>query len=152
MVSIVILTLAILPMMSMFDMGLHSATMGSNYDKVREFGDSQIEQAHALAYAYVQDNFPVASSTPNAAGNYTSSALTVPASEGLPPGSTYTVTKQYMALPPKTPGPSPEDFQPCDQTSPDPTIACSPGTGLIRITVTVQWANNSYRTFGFVTQ
>lgn len=35
MVSIIILAIAILPMASMFDMGLNSATAGSKYDKAR---------------------------------------------------------------------------------------------------------------------
>jgi prepilin-type N-terminal cleavage/methylation domain-containing protein len=35
MASIIILAVAILPMVGMFDMGLTSATRGSNYDKAR---------------------------------------------------------------------------------------------------------------------
>lgn len=35
MVSIIILALAILPMVGMFDMGLHGVTASSNYDKAR---------------------------------------------------------------------------------------------------------------------
>ena len=138
MVSIVIMTVALLPMVSMFDMGLHSAGTGSNYDKARAFANSELEQAHKLAYADVRDSFPVASSTPN----YTSSALAVPASAGLPSGSTYTVAKQYVVQPSKIPGSSSENWNPTSTTD----------QGLIRVTVTVNWANNSYTAFGLVAQ
>jgi prepilin-type N-terminal cleavage/methylation domain-containing protein len=139
MVSIVIMTVALLPMVSMFDMGLHSAGTGSNYDKARAFANSELEQAHKLAYADVRDSFPVASSTPN----YTSSALAVPASAGLPSGSTYTVAKQYVVRPQcAAPTCAPQNWD----------LTGTTDQGLIRVTVTVNWANNSYTAFGLVAQ
>ncbi len=143
MVSIVLMTLAIIPMMSMFDLGLHSATQGSNYDKARTFANSQLEQARSISYADLRDNFPAtAPCTPNC----TSSAMTVPTSAGLPSGSTYTVSKQYMTKPPTAPTPTAPNPSPVDFST------SSSDQGLIRVTVSVQWGGNTYSTLGLVTQ
>ena len=45
--SIVILSLAILPMVGMFDMGLNSAIRGSNYDKARALARSSSSKPRA---------------------------------------------------------------------------------------------------------
>ncbi len=45
MVSIMLLTIAIIPMVAMFDMGLNAATRGSNHDKARALAKKQLEQA-----------------------------------------------------------------------------------------------------------
>ena len=59
MVSIMILAIAILPMVGMFDMGLNAATKGSNYDKARTLANLKMEEAKSLPFADVKDNFPV---------------------------------------------------------------------------------------------
>jgi hypothetical protein len=149
MASIMILALAILPMVGMFETGLKSATKGSNYDKSRALANLKMEEAKGLTFASLRDNFPVAGSTPDSASGYYDSGF-------IPAGADFTnfqyrVRKQYMQLPPKIPDSSTKDFLPCDQTSTDPSIACNPGTGLIKITVTVQWADgNEYTTYGLV--
>ena len=51
MASIVILTLAIIPMVGMFDMGLRTATMGSNYDRARALANTNLEKVKALPYS-----------------------------------------------------------------------------------------------------
>lgn len=43
--AIVILSLAILPMVSMFDAGLRAAVLGGNYDKARALANSNLEVA-----------------------------------------------------------------------------------------------------------
>ena len=58
MVSIIILAIAILPMVGMFDMGLNSATAGSQYDKARALANLKLEEAKSLPFATVRDNFP----------------------------------------------------------------------------------------------
>jgi prepilin-type N-terminal cleavage/methylation domain-containing protein len=157
MASIVILALAILPMVGMFDMGLKSATRDSNYDKSRALANLMMEEAKSRPYDFVQHNFPVTvpatDSTPDTTSGYYDSGF-VPV---LGPASAdftnfqYRIQKQYMRQPSKAPGAASEPFQPCDPASTDPTIACSPGTGLIRVTVTVQWADgNEYTTYGLV--
>lgn len=142
MAATVIMILAIIPMISMFDMGFHSVSASSNYDKARTFANSQLEQAQNLDYAEVRDNFPVGGSTPDTTnGTFTSADLAVPTSVGLATGSTYTVAKQYIAPPsPDPPSPS-EDFS-----------SSTTDQGLIRVTVTVQWQDNEYSTFGLVAQ
>jgi prepilin-type N-terminal cleavage/methylation domain-containing protein len=60
MVSIIILTIAILPMVGMFDMGLRSATTGSNYDKARALANLKMEEAKSLPFATVQRFSPPA--------------------------------------------------------------------------------------------
>ena len=50
MVSMIILTIAILPMAGMFDMGLNSATRGSNYDKARALANLKMEEAKSLPF------------------------------------------------------------------------------------------------------
>jgi prepilin-type N-terminal cleavage/methylation domain-containing protein len=60
MVSIIILAIAILPMASMFDMGLNSATAGSKYDKARALANLKMEEAKNLSFADVENDFPEA--------------------------------------------------------------------------------------------
>ena len=55
MVSIMILAIAILPMVGMFDMGLNSATEGSNYDKARALANLKMEEAKSLPFATRQE-------------------------------------------------------------------------------------------------
>jgi prepilin-type N-terminal cleavage/methylation domain-containing protein len=130
MASIMILAIAIIPMVGMFDMGLNTATSGSHYDKARAFLNERLERTKVLPYESVRDGFPVASSTPSEAaspaGSYTSSAIAVPASAKLPAGSTYTVVKQYVKL---------------DQTtSPATLVNSNTDKDMIRVTVTVNWS------------
>ncbi len=161
MVSIVIFAIAILPMVSMFDVGLRSATTSSNYDKARTLANLKLEEAKSLPFDTVRDNFPEAASTTttyNGSGNYQSAWKT----ESGPAASDFTnfkyrIEKQYMRQPTDS---SPQNFAPCDPTTTEPTIACSPGTKLIRVKVTVGWGeynpvtdtySNAYTTFGLVT-
>jgi prepilin-type N-terminal cleavage/methylation domain-containing protein len=99
MVSIIILAIAILPMVGMFDMGLRSATAGSNYDKARALANLKMEEAKSLPFATVRDDFPVAGTT-FTAGYYDSGfiAETGPASADFT-NFEYRVEKRYMAQP-----------------------------------------------------
>ncbi len=45
-----ILSLAIMPMAGMFDMGLKSAVLGSSYDQARSLANAQLEGAMALPF------------------------------------------------------------------------------------------------------
>jgi Tfp pilus assembly protein PilV len=63
MASIMLLTIAILPMVGMFDMGLNSATAGSQYDKARALANLKMEEAESLPFATVSDDFPVIGTT-----------------------------------------------------------------------------------------
>ena len=135
MVSIILLTIAILPMAGMFDMGLRSATTGSNYDKARDLANLKMEEAKSRPFVYVENNFPAANTTPpyvapsawfTQGGDFTNFE--------------YRIKKQYIAQPSQSPTSSSENFA----TTGTPT-------NLIRITVIVQWGNsNTYTTFGLV--
>src|SRR5215210_1675646 len=125
MVAIIIMALAILPMMSMFDMGLHSTTEGSKYDKARMLANLKLEQAKNLpfdslddAIQDVKDNFPEDAGTVTTynAGYYESGPKTEP---GFPTSMTYVVEKQYMQQPPVIPDSASKPWVP--ETSDTPT-------------------------------
>ena len=145
MASIIILSLAILPMVGMFDMGLQTATKGSNYDKSRALANLKLEDAKSLPFASLQNNFPVNGSTPDPTSGYYDSDF-IPASAPFT-NFQYRVQKQYM----KQPDTSSTEFKECDEGEPLIPNTCSTDTDLMRITVTVQWADdNEYRTLGLV--
>src|SRR5215204_5759921 len=133
MVSIIILAIAILPMASMFDMGLNSATAGSKYDKARALANLKMEEAKSLpfdstddAIQDVKDNFPEPAGTVttyDGSGHYIDVSVPQKTEPGFPNSMTYVIEKQYMQ-PPTNSG----DWN----TSPD-----GAPTGLIRVTVTV---------------
>ncbi len=50
MVAIMLLGLAIIPMVSMFDAGLRAAVLGGNYDQARAIASEQLEEADALPF------------------------------------------------------------------------------------------------------
>ena len=161
--SIVILTIAIVPLVGVFDSALKSTTVSSNYDKARALSDLKMEQAKSLPFdsgdATIQDvehDFPLAAGaagTPTAyddgpdvdSGLYRSEWRDVEPIVGATLGADYSnfqyrVEKQYLKQPslapdPDSPGSSEESFVECDV---DPNT-CSGGTDLIRVTVTVGW-------------
>ena len=148
--SIVILTLAIVPMVAMFDTGLRGVTSSSNFDKARALANLKMEEAKSLPFdstdATVQDvndNFPEpAGTTPaydDGPGRCISDwkSVTGPASADFT-NFQYRVEKQYMNQP--------------TAAAPDFTNSPTP-TRLIRLTITVRWgSSNTYTTFGLVTE
>src|SRR5829696_3202411 len=50
MASIIIMGIAILPLIAMFDTGLNSASRGSNYDKARMLANANMEKVQSLTY------------------------------------------------------------------------------------------------------
>ena len=48
----------------------------------------------------------------------------------------------------RQPDSSSVNFEMCDPASSDPNIACSPGTKLIRLTITISWGSGN--TYGLV--
>ena len=57
-VAIVILSIAIIPMVGMFDAGLRAAVLGANYDKGRALANEKLEEAKALPYDAVVEVYP----------------------------------------------------------------------------------------------
>jgi prepilin-type N-terminal cleavage/methylation domain-containing protein len=149
-VAIIILAVAILPMFGMFDMGLNVVTQSSHYDKARTLANLKLEEAKSMPFVDVKDNFPANPSTPDPATGYYDSGFipeTGPASADFT-NFEYRVEKQYMQQPPTGIGDDtladPEEFEPCGP--------CDPPTGLIRVTVTVQWDDKTFTTFGLVAE
>ncbi len=137
MVSIIILAIGILPLVAMFDMGLNSATAGSNYDKARALANLKMEEAKSVTFDTLRDNFPEGVGTPSASDPDTE--------PGFPNSMTYVVEKQYMTEPPTGEDGAPIPAQPFDESD--------TATGLIRVTVIVQWGDgNTYTTYGLVGQ
>jgi prepilin-type N-terminal cleavage/methylation domain-containing protein len=119
--AIVILSLAILPMVGMFDAAFRAAVLGSNYDKARALANEKLEEVRALPYAEpggaadsVTERYPP--STP-ASGT-----------EGI---FTYTVETKFVDSSFSNPGNSPPAPQ-------------------MRVEVEVEWRGKSYTTTGFV--
>lgn len=146
MVSIIILALAILPMIGMFDMGLNGVTASSHYDKARTLANLELEQAKNLPFTDVEGNFPDAGVTTPYDG---SDWFTKPGADFA--NFQYTVYKDYMQEWTATDSAPTRDF---GNPSPDPT-------GLIRLTVEVRWgedndgdglSDKSFTTVGLVAQ
>jgi prepilin-type N-terminal cleavage/methylation domain-containing protein len=142
MISIMIMAIAILPMVGMFDMGLNTTTVGSNYDKARTLANMKLEQAKNLSFEDVEGNFPaVGDTTPY---DEPDTWLQGEDEDVDFTGFEYRVVKQYMEQPPTAPT---EDDTPWEFPPPSDTA-----TDLIRVTVIVQWGNgNTYTTHGLVT-
>jgi prepilin-type N-terminal cleavage/methylation domain-containing protein len=152
MVSIMILAIAILPMVGMFDMGLNTATTGTKYDRARTLANTMLEQAKMLDYETVRTDFPSQAATgkgvPVTAAGVTSSSVTScpvlnpncsdPGRDPrVPQGFCYVVTKQYLEQPPTDLdhlAPATKAFTP----SPDGSI----DTELLKVTVSVSWRGN----------
>jgi Tfp pilus assembly protein PilV len=154
--SIMILTIAILPMAGMFDMALKTATDSSNYDKARALANLKMEEAKSLPFNStdasvqdVKDNFPEAAGTTTAYTNGvyetpTWKTVTGPASADFS-NFRYKIKKQYMEQP----------------TASSVQFVTSPTeTTLIRVKVIVGWGtynsgsdtySKTYTTFGLVT-
>jgi Tfp pilus assembly protein PilV len=144
-----VVSMAILPMAGMFDMGLRTATTGSNYDKARTLANLKLEEAKSLPFDTFRDNFPLNGTTYNGSGYYQSAWMpeSGPASVDFT-NFNYMIEKQYMAKPPTDPANPTENFGTCVTDG-----TCATGTNLIRVTVTVRSPNGStYTTLGLVTR
>jgi len=140
--SIVILSVAIIPMVGMFDAGLKAASTGGNYDKARMLANLVLEQAKSLPYEQARDGFPAASTTPDGSGSYADPywrSYTGPGAEDFA-GVEYRVDKRYLDRPPSDPDSSTLDF---GESAGD--------DGLIKVTVTARWGEDkTYTTTGVV--
>jgi hypothetical protein len=77
MVAILILAIAIIPMVGMFDTGLKAATMSSKYDQARALANQNMEKVKALDYAPAILRYPPGSSScPGGAGDLDSCTVT----------------------------------------------------------------------------
>ena len=119
--AIVILTLAILPMVGMFDAAFRAAVLGSNYDGARALANEKLEQIRALPYTEpggaadsVTERYPPAKPPSGERGIFT-----------------YTVRTEFVDA----------GFSNADD---------SPPTSQMRIEIEVEWPGESYTATGFV--
>jgi prepilin-type N-terminal cleavage/methylation domain-containing protein len=56
--AIMILSIAIIPMVGMFDAGLKAATAGSRYDQARVLANANLEKVRALSYQEATTQYP----------------------------------------------------------------------------------------------
>ena len=132
MVAIMLLGLAIIPMVGMFDAGLRAAVLGGNYDQARALAGKQMERAQALSYGTVKTSFPTPAASFNASGYSQTTNLTDPEF----PDFTYGIERQYVRAP------SAEGSTFSDSSF---------DRGLMRITITVRWdTDREYSTTGLI--
>lgn len=132
MVAILILAIAILPMVGMFDAGLRAAEVGSNYDEARALANEKLEEIKALSYR--DPDSPAGAPANSILEKYKPVNEPSTAAGGLGPGSpvtgakgifSYTVTTRYVQ----------QDFS---------TIPSTPiRTSFIKVDVQVIWQGNS---------
>lgn len=128
-VSILLLSIAIIPMVAMFDMGLNAATSASNHDKARALAKKQLEQAQSLPYSTVKTSFPNAPCTFIGSGLCEVENLEVSVAED-PNGEfdnfRYKILKQYVTLSGST------------------FVNANSDKGMMQITVEVGWGGDSF--------
>lgn len=125
MVAILILAVAIIPMVSMFDAGLNAAVAGSNYDQARALVNEKLEETKALPFG-------------DALARYQEDSPTncIPGPPSGSPVTSCTVTTDYVRM-----------------TASDVSSTNDVGdyaTTMVQVTVTVQWNNGSYTTTGLI--
>jgi prepilin-type N-terminal cleavage/methylation domain-containing protein len=125
MVAIMILAIAIIPMVGMFDAALRASVTGSNYDRARTLANERLEEVRALPY---KSPDPPSAGTANSVVEKYAPPGPAPGIQGL---FTYTVGTKYVDA---------------DLSNP----ANSPKTPQMRVEVTVGWQGHSYTTTGYV--
>ncbi len=123
MVAIMLLAIAIIPMVGMFDAGLRAAVLGGNYDTARTFANEKLEETKALSFSEVLTRYPEGTITP-----------CTPASLADSPITSCSVATQYMRLGSGT------DLEEVNTHE----------TAMLRITVTVRWSGGSFQTTGVI--
>lgn len=129
MVAIMILAIAIIPMVSMFDAGLRAALLGGNYDRARALAHKEIEEIRALPFR--ADPNPPADSVV----------------EIYPPGTracTGTAPSPFTCQVQST-------YARLDNSSNSIVVDATART-MMQVTVTVSWSEGSYSTTGVVSK
>ncbi len=129
MASIVILTVAIIPMVGMFDVGLKTATRGGQYDQARSLAEKQLEKAQSSSYGAVRSGFP--SGCPSGVGSFDPLTGVSNSTDCQDPefsGFRFDVEKRFLQ-PPASGG----NFSGSDEDR-----------GLMQVKVTVRWDGGPY--------
>lgn len=123
MVAIIILAIAIIPMVSMFDAGLKAAVLGGNYDTARTFANEKLEETKSLPFSEVLTRYPE--------GNTTTCTPAPPADS---PITSCNVATQYMRL---------GNSSALEEVN-------THETSMLRVTVTIQWSGGNFQATGLV--
>lgn len=133
--SIVLLSIAIIPMVTMFDVGLRAATRGGSYDQARAFAGEKLEEVKALPFKNstsrsdsVVEVYPPGKKTMPRQGRFEATVTT--AYQDVTSSGEYTDSRDNQGRG-RSPGQTP--------------------TTRMKVTVTVTWDANSYTTTGLVT-
>ncbi len=129
MVAIMILAIAIIPMVSMFDAGLRAAVLGGNYDKGRAIANEELEEIRALPFRI--DGAPVDSVV-----EFYPPGTTTSCSGPIETGFACQVQTTYVRL---------------DSSS---VVVDSSARTMLEVKVTVRWdgGSKSYTTTGLVSK
>jgi Tfp pilus assembly protein PilV len=102
-VSILLLSIAIIPMVGMFDTGLKTATSSGNYDGARALAYTNLEKVRSLPYADAKVNYKPVNATPPAGttvscdtGMYTCGVTTTYVDNSLSANSAATTKMQVV--------------------------------------------------------
>lgn len=131
MVAIMILAIAIIPMVSMFDAGLRAAMTGSNYDQARATAGEELEEIKALPFS--RDNpAGVIDSAVEFYRPVNSGGIEKPCSAPVDATFTCRVRTAYL----------------------DPTTLAEDGTArtMMSVRVTVTWSGGNYTTTGLTSK
>lgn len=121
--AIIILSLAILPMVSMFDAGLRAAVLGGNYDTGRALANEKLEEVKALSYSESVNRYGPAEPTND------------PPKSGSEGKFDYEIETFYV-----------------DSDLGDPRTSPSSSWMKVEVTVYWDGGNNSYSTSGLITR
>lgn len=116
MVAIMILAIAIIPMVGMFDAGLRAAGAGGRYDEARALANEKLEETKALSFPAALARYPSGSTR-------TCNPAPPAGSPFATPSGTCEVSTQYMRL---------------GSTAVQPAAY---ETNLLQVSVTVDWAS-----------
>ena len=126
MVAILLLSIAIIPMVGMFDAGLRAAVLGGNYDNARALANEKLEEVKALSFSEALARYPEDNSTdcnpPPPAGS---------------PVTSCEVTTDYVRLTTTAIEAAPADVEP---------------TSMAQVSVRVEWSGGNYETKGLISK
>jgi type II secretory pathway pseudopilin PulG len=132
--SIIIMGIAILPMIVMFDASLNTASRGSNYDKARMLANANVEKVQSLSYLSARTTYKPLNADPPG-GPVSCDQSMLPAEDQdifSPPRGECEVTTNYVD----------DDYDP-DNYDPDSNANLQ-----MQVVVTVEWDDSSYTTTG----
>jgi hypothetical protein len=131
--SIIIMGVAILPMIVMFDTGLNTASRGSNYDKARMLANANLEKVQSLSYLSARTTYKPLNADPDPGVPVSCDQNVLPVEDQdifSPPRGDCEVTTNYVD----------DDYDP-DNYDPDANANIQ-----MQVVVTVEWDGGDCQT------